>query len=329
MKKLGKGIIKIFCFLTVLLILVTAGLLLYPKYSEKLGLEEKVNEILKDKEQESEETASAVLNEAETQTESETEEHWEQSTEADKKEEFPQLTKAQQDDIHNAYLNILSTMGYHDDAVLFYEIKKIGDKDYYAFQVLDGERNAFEYLLLSEINTKTLYWCDSNGSLGNARPTDVLYTSNKPGKINVAYDDRDWKTVLNGYMSALLEKRNLEEAEGYRDDSYFYATAMSEKERKKNIDEAVDCQKELVDEVQQLQNQKDKGQLLSCKTDYKILKEGEREDAEGAVWKEVTIQVTLSGEKEKEIEQEDYSYLVSLRRYDYGWRIATLNRINS
>lgn len=320
MKKLGKAVGRFLTVIIALLVLGTVGILLYPKYGEQLGLEEKVAEIFPDSTEVAED--ETVTDE---KTEVSTEEHWEASTE-EKTVDKPKLSRKQQEEIHRAYENIIKTMGYDKDAVLFYDRKTINNKDYWAFQIIDGEGNTFEYLLLSEINTNILYWCDSDNQIGQARSTDVLYSSNPEGKEEVSYKDDTWEDVFKAYMTALLENANLEEAESYRDSSYYYKARVSEIERKKNVEEAFENQKALVDALKEMQKQKETGRLLSIDAKYEVLEQEEMEDEEGASWIDISVHVKLLGEKRDEIQQEDFYYIVSLRRYDYGWRVATIIR---
>ena len=314
MKKAGNTIIKIFCGLTVILIIITAGILLYPKYAEKLGLEDRVQDFCSETEQTTEEMTE----------ETSQEEMQEPVKELPVETEKPELSGEQQDAIHEAYKNIIQTMQYDEESVLFYKIMEVNDRSYYAFQIIDGEGDTFEYLLLSDTENRKLYWCDSNNQLGDARSTDVLYSADREGKVEAAYEDDSWEKVLEGYMKALLEQKDLELAESYVDFSYYYKTRMSEKERKKNIEGAIANQGKLVGLLKDLDQQKEDGKLLKYDVIRKTEKTEEMADEEGATWMDVSVHVTLSEEKRDRIEKEELHYLVSLRRYPYGWRVATL-----
>ena len=316
MKKLGNKVIKALGRITALLILCTAAILLYPKYSEHLGLEEKVNEFATSREVETtvvEESAEVVP-----------EEHLE-SKEESEEIEIDTLSKHQQDEIHDAFLNIISTMHYDEQDVLFYTIKTIDNNDFYAFQIIDPEDNTFEYLLLSDVNTGKLYWCDNNDDLGYAYPSDVLYATNKDGNKEVDYEDKAWKPVFKSYMKAMLENMDNDEASSYVDTSYFYETRMSEKDREHYAEDTLKYQEELIKSVKELADLKEKGRILSYSANYKIVESEEMVDESGESWMDVYIHVTLSAEKKDEIEEEDLYYMASLYWYDYGWRIATFN----
>lgn len=316
MKKLGNKIIKVLGVTTALLILGTAAILLYPNYAEQLGLEEKVNELSAKLEE------TTVLEEA---TEVSTEIQWEPVEEVVSKEDTDSLSKSQQDEIHNAFLNIINTMHYDDQDVLFYGLKNIDGVNFYAFQILDPEGNTFEYLLLSDAKTGSLYWCDSNDDLGYAYASDVLYSTKVEGVKDADYEDKTWKPVFKGYMDAMLVKMDNDEATKYVDTSYFYEERMSEKAREHYAEDTPKYQEELIQSVKELAELKEKGRIISYSAKYKIVESEEMVDEHGGSWMDVYIHVTLSAEKKDVIEEEDLYYMASLYWYDYGWRIATFN----
>ena len=333
MKKIGRAITKFLGIIIFLLILATIGIFIYPKIAggtevddkivsflakhapgpaegeevgvsgnsgTEVGVSENISEIILPEE----EVEVLVKDDSRTQTWSDEEK------------------KA----LKSAYNTVLHKMGYNTENLLFYEMKNIDGDTYYSFQVLDDFGNPYEDILLYDPDQNNVYWHNKKGNLDYAYSTDSIFSGVVEGNKEVTYKDDSWKTVMEGYMDAILKEHNNEKATTYIDSSCYYLAKLSEMRREDFVDATIENQEFLIEEANDLVARKKSKNIDSYKWSYKIDDTEEYIDEYNMDWIDVYITVDLDVTSDGEKDAYRNYYCVHLREYEYGWRVAAFTK---
>lgn len=337
MKKIGRFIQKILGFIIILLILGTICIFVYPQIKDKTEVDDKVVAFLTERAPSAEEggevgtegTSDSVSGNSvsentiivETVLPSE-------EVEVVYKDDSRAQTWSDEDKraLKSAYNMVLRMMGLSSDNLLFYEMKQIDNEEYYSFQVVDDFGGAYEDLLLYHAADNSVYWDNAKGNLVRAYSTDPIFSGKVPGIKEVDYEDNSWEKVLNGYMDAMLKDRDGDKASTYVDSSCYYLANLPEYQRNSFVDATIDNQRELIEEIQAIEDRKTSKKLDSYSCDYEIYDKEKYIDEYDMDWVDAYIVVDIDTSKNGEKEAYSGYYCVHLREYEYGWRVAAFTK---
>lgn len=341
MKKLGKLIQKILTIIVVLLIIGTIGIFLYPKYADKTELDDKaVSFLAKQADKLVEETSEESNEGEEVGTDGAVEEEMidediivskpadtvtiEDTAKDDSRTQM--WTEEEKEELKKVYGTILNWMGLDPENLLFYEMKDIGGTEYYTFQVVDDFGDAFERLMYFDNAKKEMYWHEEDGDLMAANSNDCIYSGKVQGQENVSYDSSNWKTVLDQYMKVMFDEQDREKASTYVDSSCYYLANLSENSRKQFIEATQEIQEEIISLSEKYEAEKKAKTIDDYKWSYEILGTEEYVDEYDLDWVDVYIAFNLDVTQHKQTELLGEYYIVRLRDYAYGWRVASFNK---
>ncbi len=337
MKAIGRVIQKILTIIVILLILGTIGIFLYPKYADKTELDDKAVSFLAKQADKLVEETTEASNEGEEVGAGEGEIITEEIVvsqpvdavtieEAVKDDSRTQTwTDAEKEELKKVYGTIINWMGLGTENLLFYEMKDIGGTEYYTFQVVDDFGDAFERLLYFDNGKKEVYWHEEDGDLIVANSNDCIYSGKVQGQENVSYDSSDWKKVLDEYMKSMYEEQDRDKASTYVDSSCYYLAALSENNRKRFIEATQELQEEIIVMSETYEAQKKAKTIDDYKFSYEILDTEEYVDEYELDWVDVYIAFNLDVDQHKQTELMGEYYVVRLRDYAYGWRVASMS----
>lgn len=350
MKTIGKVIQKILTIIVILLILFTIGIFVYPQIADKTELDDKaVSFLAKQADKLVEETTESSNEGEEVGTDSDLEDgnvediFDEQENEAEvitvsRPSDEASIEEAVKDDsrtqswsseekeeLKKVYGTILNWMGLGTHNLLFYEMKDIGGKEYYTFQVVDDFGDAFERLMYFDNELKEVYWHDANGNLSVANSNDCIYSGKVQGQENVTYDSSDWKKVLDEYLKAMFDEQDRDKASTYVDNSCYYLASLSENNRKRFIEATDELQEEIIVLSETYEEKKKSKTIDDYKWSYEILDTEEYVDEYDLDWVDVYIAFNLDVEQHDQTELMGEYYVVRLRDYAYGWRVASMS----
>ena len=336
MRTIGRAIQKFLTIIVVLLILGTIGIFVYPSVAEKTELDDKaVSFLAKQADKLVEETTEAT-NEGEEVTAEGTvlteeiivsgQEERAPIEEVARDDSRTQTwTTEEKEALKKVYGTILNWMGLDEKNLLFYEMKEFGGKEYYAFQVVDDFGDAFERLLFFDDDRKEVYWHEEDGDLIVANSEDCIYSGKVQGQENVNYDSSDWRKVLDEYLKAMYVEQDSAKASTYVDSSCYYLARLSENNRKRFIDATQNLQEEIIEMSESYESQKKAKTIDDYKFSYEILDTEAYVDEYDLDWVDVYIAFNLDVKQHGETELMGEYYVVRLRDYAYGWRVASFS----
>ena len=234
-------------------------------------------------------------------------------------------TTEEKEALKKVYGTILNWMGLDEKNLLFYEMKEFGGKEYYAFQVVDDFGDAFERLLFFDDDRKEVYWHEEDGDLIVANSEDCIYSGKVQGQENVNYDSSDWRKVLDEYLKAMYVEQDSAKASTYVDSSCYYLARLSENNRKRFIDATQKLQEEIIEMSESYESQKKAKTIDDYKFSYEILDTEAYVDEYDLDWVDVYIAFNLDVKQHGETELMGEYYVVRLRDYAYGWRVASMS----
>ena len=344
MRAIGKFIQKILTIIVILLILFTIGIFVYPQVADKTELDDKTVSFLAEQADKLvEETADGSDGEIEvggTEVSENEEGNPSESEmitvsrpndeasieEAVKDDSRTQSWSAEEkEELKKVYGTILNWMGLGTHNLLFYEMKDVGGKEYYTFQVVDDFGDAFERLMYFDNDIKEVYWHDNNGNLSVANSNDCIYSGKVQGQENVSYDSSDWKKVLDEYLKVMFDEQDRDKASTYVDNSCYYLAALSENNRKRFIEATEELQEEIITLSETYEEKKKSKTIDGYKWSYEILDTEEYVDEYDLDWVDVYIAFNLDVEQHDQTELMGEYYVVRLRDYAYGWRVASMS----
>lgn len=336
MRTIGRAIQKFLTIIVVLLILGTIGIFVYPSVAEKTELDDKaVSFLAKQADKLVEETTEAtnegeeVISEGTVLTEeiivSGQEERAPIEEVARDDSRTQTWTTEEKEALKKVYGTILNWMGLDEKNLLFYEMKEFGGKEYYAFQVVDDFGDAFERLLFFDDDRKEVYWHEEDGDLIVANSEDCIYSGKVQGQENVNYDSSDWRKVLDEYLKAMYVEQDSAKASTYVDSSCYYLARLSENNRKRFIDATQKLQEEIIEMSESYESQKKAKTIDDYKFSYEILDTEAYVDEYDLDWVDVYIAFNLDVKQHGETELMGEYYVVRLRDYAYGWRVASMS----
>lgn len=350
MKTIGKVIQKILTIIVILLILFTIGIFVYPQFADKTELDDKaVSFLAKQADKLVEETTEAYGEGEDVGAENDSEggnaedvldgqEIEDEVINVSRPNDEASIEEAVKDDsrtqswsqeekeeLKKVYGTILNWMGLGTHNLLFYEMKDVGGKEYYTFQVVDDFGDAFERLMYFDNDIKEVYWHDANGNLSVANSNDCIYSGKVQGQENVTYDSSDWKKVLDEYLKAMFDEQDREKADTYVDNSCYYLAALSENNRKRFIEATDELQEEIIVLSETYEEKKKSKTIDDYKWSYEILDTEEYVDEYDLDWVDVYIAFNLDVEQHDQTELMGEYYVVRLRDYAYGWRVASMS----
>ena len=344
MRAIGKFIQKILTIIVILLILFTIGIFVYPQVADKTELDdETVSFLAEQADKLVEETADGSDGEIEvggTEVSENEEGNPSESEmitvsrpndegsieEAVKDDSRTQSWSAEEkEELKKVYGTILNWMGLGTHNLLFYEMKDVGGKEYYTFQVVDDFGDAFERLMYFDNDIKEVYWHDNNGNLSVANSNDCIYSGKVQGQENVSYDSSDWKKVLDEYLKVMFDEQDRDKASTYVDNSCYYLAALSENNRKRFIEATEKLQEEIIALSEAYEEKKKSKTIDDYKWSYEILDTEEYVDEYDLDWVDVYIAFNLDVEQHDQTELMGEYYVIRLRDYVYGWRVASMS----
>lgn len=345
MKKLGKLVQKILTIIVVLLILGTIGIFVYPSIADKTELDDKaVSFLAKQADKLIEETTEAGGEGEEVGTGESTD--GEMSDEdiiveeivVSKPADDTTIDEVVRDDsrtqtwtaeekeaLKKVYGTILNWMGLGTHNLLFYEMKEFGGTEYYTFQVVDDFGDAFERLLFFDDAKKEVYWHEEDGDLIIADSEDCIYSGRVQGQENVSYDSSDWNKVMDEFLKALYVEQDADKASTYVDSSCYYLAALSENNRKRFIEATQELQGKIIEMSESYESQKKNKTIDDYAFSYEILDTEKYVDEYDLDWVDVYIAFNLDVKQHGETELMGEYYVVRLRDYPYGWRVASFS----
>ena len=336
MRTIGRAIQKFLTIIVVLLILGTIGIFVYPSVAEKTELDDKaVSFLAKQADKLVEETTEAT-NEGEEATAEGTvlteeiivsgQEERAPIEEVARDDSRTQTwTMEEKEALKKVYGTILNWMGLDEKNLLFYEMKEFGGKEYYAFQVVDDFGDAFERLLFFDDDRKEVYWHEEDGDLIVANSEDCIYSGKVQGQENVNYDSSDWRKVLDEYLKSLYVEQDSAKASTYVDSSCYYLARLSENNRKRFIDATQKLQEEIIEMSESYESQKKAKTIDDYKFSYEILDTEKYVDEYDLDWVDVYIAFNLDVKQHGQTDLMGEYYVVRLRDYAYGWRVASFS----
>ena len=345
MKKLGKLVQKILTIIVVLLILGTIGIFVYPSIAGKTDLDDKAvsflakqaDKLVKETTEagsEGEEVGTEVNADGEMADEDSVIEEVVVSKPADGAsiEEVVQddsrtqtWTAEEKEALKKVYGTILNWMGLGTHNLLFYEMKEFGGTEYYTFQVVDDFGDAFERLLFFDDAKKEVYWHEEDGDLIIADSEDCIYSGRVQGQENVSYDSSDWNKVMDEFLKALYVEQDADKASTYVDSSCYYLAALSENNRKRFIEATQELQGKIIEMSESYKSQKKNKTIDDYAFSYEILDTEKYVDEYDLDWVDVYIAFNLDVKQHGETELMGEYYVVRLRDYPYGWRVASFS----
>lgn len=344
MRAIGKFIQKILTIIVILLILFTIGIFVYPQVADKTELDDKAVSFLAEQADKLvEETADGSNGEIEvggTEVSENEEGNPSESEmitvsrpndeasieEAVKDDSRTQSWSAEEkEELKKVYGTILNWMGLGTHNLLFYEMKDVGGKEYYTFQVVDDFGDAFERLMYFDNDIKEVYWHDNNGNLSVANSNDCIYSGKVQGQENVSYDSSDWKKVLDEYLKVMFDEQDRDKASTYVDNSCYYLAALSENNRKRFIEATEELQEEIIVLSEDYEEKKKSKTIDDYKWSYEILDTEEYVDEYELDWVDVYIAFNLDVTQHDQTELMGEYYVIRLRDYVYGWRVASMS----
>ena len=344
MRAIEKFIQKILTIIVILLILFTIGIFVYPQVADKTELDDKTVSFLAEQADKLvEETADGSDGEIEvggTEVSENEEGNPSESEmitvsrpndeasieEAVKDDSRTQSWSAEEkEELKKVYGTILNWMGLGTHNLLFYEMKDVGGKEYYTFQVVDDFGDAFERLMYFDNDIKEVYWHDNNGNLSVANSNDCIYSGKVQGQENVSYDSSDWKKVLDEYLKVMFDEQDRDKASTYVDNSCYYLAALSENNRKRFIEATEELQEEIIALSEAYEEKKKSKTIDDYKWSYEILDTEEYVDEYDLDWVDVYIAFNLDVEQHDQTELMGEYYVIRLRDYVYGWRVASMS----
>ena len=344
MKKIGKLIQKILTIIVVLLILGTIGIFVYPSIADKTELDDKaVSFLAKQADKLVVETTEANEGE-EVGTEGSTEdgiideETIDEEIIISRPADETSIEEAVRDDsrtqtwtaeekeaLKKVYGTILNWMGLGTHNLLFYEMKEFGGTEYYTFQVVDDFGDAYERLLFFDDAKKEVYWHEEDGDLIVANSEDCIYSGRVQGQENVSYDSSDWKKVMDEYLKAMYVEQDADKASTYVDSSCYYLAALSENNRKRFIEATQELQAEIIEMSESYESQKKNKTIDDYSFSYEILDTEKYVDEYDLDWVDVYIAFNLDVKQHGQTELMGEYYVIRLRDYPYGWRVASFS----
>lgn len=345
MKKLGKLVQKILTIIVILLILGTIGIFVYPSIADKTELDDKaVSFLAKQADKLVEETTEASNEGEEVGTETATdgeisdEDIIVEEIVLSKPTDEASIDEVVQDDsrtqiwtadekeaLKKVYGTILNWMGLDTNNLLFYEMKEFGGTEYYTFQVVDDFGDAFERLLFFDDVKKEVYWHEEDGDLIVANSNDCIYSGRVQGQENVSYDSSDWKKVMDEYLKAMYVEQDRDKANTYVDSSCYYLAALSENNRKRFIEATQELQEEIITMSETYEAQKKAKTIDDYSFSYEILDTETYVDEYDLDWVDVYIAFNLDLKQHGQTDLMGEYYVVRLRDYAYGWRVASMS----
>ncbi len=336
MRTIGRAIQKLLTIIVVLLILGTIGIFVYPSVADKTELDDKAVSFLAKQADKLVEETTEVTNEGEEVT-AEGTVITEEIVVSGQEERAPidevarddsrtqTWTAEQKESLKKVYGTILNWMGLDEKNLLFYEMKEFGGKEYYAFQVVDDFGDAYERLLFFDDDRKEVYWHEEDGDLIVANSEDCIYSGKVQGQENVTYDSSDWRKVLDEYLKSLYVEQDSAKASTYVDSSCYYLARLSENNRKRFIDATQKLQEEIVEMSESYESQKKAKTIDDYKFSYEILDTEKYVDEYDLDWVDVYIAFNLDVKQHGETDLMGEYYVVRLRDYAYGWRVASFS----
>lgn len=336
MRTIGRAIQKFLTIIVVLLILGTIGIFVYPSVAEKTELDDKAVSFLAKQADKLVEETTETTNEGEEVT-AEGAVLTEEIIVSGQEERAPieevarddsrtqTWTTEEKEALKKVYGTILNWMGLDEKNLLFYEMKEFGGKEYYAFQVVDDFGDAFERLLFFDDDRKEVYWHEEDGDLIVANSEDCIYSGKVQGQENVNYDSSDWRKVLDEYLKAMYVEQDSAKASTYVDSSCYYLARLSENNRKRFIDATQKLQEEIIEMSESYESQKKAKTIDDYKFSYEILDTEAYVDEYDLDWVDVYIAFNLDVKQHGETELMGEYYVVRLRDYAYGWRVASMS----
>lgn len=336
MRTIGRAIQKFLTIIVVLLILGTIGIFVYPSVAEKTELDDKAVSFLAKQADKLVEETTETTNEGEEVTAEGTvlteeiivsgQEERAPIEEVARDDSRTQTwTTEEKEALKKVYGTILNWMGLDEKNLLFYEMKEFGGKEYYAFQVVDDFGDAFERLLFFDDDRKEVYWHEEDGDLIVANSEDCIYSGKVQGQENVNYDSSDWRKVLDEYLKAMYVEQDSAKASTYVDSSCYYLARLSENNRKRFIDATQKLQEEIIEMSESYESQKKAKTIDDYKFSYEILDTEAYVDEYDLDWVDVYIAFNLDVKQHGETELMGEYYVVRLRDYAYGWRVASMS----
>ncbi len=345
MKKLGKLVQKILTIIVVLLILGTIGIFVYPSIADKTEMDDKaVSFLAKQADKLVEETTEAgseaeeVGTEVNADGEMADEDNVIEEVVVSKPADGASIEEVVQDDsrtqtwtaeekeaLKKVYGTILNWMGLGTHNLLFYEMKEFGGTEYYTFQVVDDFGDAFERLLFFDDAKKEVYWHEEDGDLIIADSEDCIYSGRVQGQENVSYDSSDWNKVMDEFLKALYVEQDADKARTYVDSSCYYLAALSENNRKRFIEATQELQGKIIEMSESYESQKKNKTIDDYAFSYEILDTEKYVDEYDLDWVDVYIAFNLDVKQHGETELMGEYYVVRLRDYPYGWRVASFS----
>ena len=336
MRTIGRAIQKFLTIIVVLLILGTIGIFVYPSVAEKTELDDKAVSFLAKQADKLVEETTETTNEGEEVTAEGTvlteeiivsgQEERAPIEEVARDDSRTQTwTTVEKEALKKVYGTILNWMGLDEKNLLFYEMKEFGGKEYYAFQVVDDFGDAFERLLFFDDDRKEVYWHEEDGDLIVANSEDCIYSGKVQGQENVNYDSSDWRKVLDEYLKAMYVEQDSAKASTYVDSSCYYLARLSENNRKRFIDATQKLQEEIIEMSESYESQKKAKTIDDYKFSYEILDTEAYVDEYDLDWVDVYIAFNLDVKQHGETELMGEYYVVRLRDYAYGWRVASMS----
>ena len=345
MKKLGKLVQKILTIIVILLILGTIGIFVYPSIADKTELDDKaVSFLAKQADKLVEETTEAgsegeeVGTEVNADGEMADEDSVIEEVVVSKPADEASVEEVVQDDsrtqtwtaeekeaLKKVYGTILNWMGLGTHNLLFYEMKEFGGTEYYTFQVVDDFGDAFERLLFFDDAKKEVYWHEEDGDLIIADSEDCIYSGKVQGQENVSYDSSDWKKVMDEYLKAMYVEQDGEKASTYVDSSCYYLAALSENNRKRFIEATQELQDKIIAMSESYESQKKNKTIDDYTFSYEILDTETYVDEYDLDWVDVYIAFNLDVKQHGQTDLMGEYYVVRLRDYPYGWRVASFS----
>lgn len=336
MRTIGRAIQKFLTIIVVLLILGTIGIFVYPSVAEKTELDDKAVSFLAKQADKLVEETTETTNEGEEATAEGTvlteeiivsgQEERAPIEEVARDDSRTQTwTTEEKEALKKVYGTILNWMGLDEKNLLFYEMKEFGGKEYYAFQVVDDFGDAFERLLFFDDDRKEVYWHEEDGDLIVANSEDCIYSGKVQGQENVNYDSSDWRKVLDEYLKAMYVEQDSAKASTYVDSSCYYLARLSENNRKRFIDATQKLQEEIIEMSESYESQKKAKTIDDYKFSYEILDTEAYVDEYDLDWVDVYIAFNLDVKQHGETELMGEYYVVRLRDYAYGWRVASFS----
>ena len=341
MKKLGKLIQKILTIIVILLILATIGIFVYPSIANKTELDDKAVSFLAkqadklvvettEASNEGEEVGAedgitdddAIVEEI-TVSKPAGEASIEEAVRDDSRTQT--WTAEEKEALKKVYGTILNWMGLGTHNLLFYEMKEFGGTEYYTFQVVDDFGDAFERLLFFDDAKKEVYWHEEDGDLIVANSEDCIYSGRVQGQENVSYDSSDWRKVMDEYLKAMYVEQDVDKASTYVDSSCYYLAALSENNRKRFIEATQELQAEIIEMSESYESQKKAKTIDDYSFGYEILDTEKYVDEYDLDWVDVYIAFNLDVKQHGQTELMGEYYVVRLRDYPYGWRVASFS----